>query len=360
MDFTKKEQTQAAGDNSVQNQIENQNNYNTTQVYQYYGTTPTEVVSIATTVYNQMYTLSVRNYADIALVTVNERINAFGNELFPRLERIEGALDKFKDPKFEFLLCDAQVAAAKTDRHDDLCLLSELLACHVSRGEDKKINAGISHAIKVVDEIDNDALCALTIVCAFQFYSPVSSITKEGLNTLNDLFGKLMYMKLPSGMDWMDHLDLLGAIRMSSLGLKKSKTFLCSKFQEYSCAGIRKGSDELKKAYEILDKNNISNSVIIENECIEGYMRLDIFDIDNVKPQYKEAILQIKDLYTKDNSIIKTANDNFMKIWDSYENLRQVKDWWDTIPYAFNVSYVGRVLAQTNAKRIDPTLPDLI
>ncbi len=360
MDISKKEQTQTAGDYAVQTQIENQNNYNSTQIVQYYGVTPTDVVNMATTVYNQMYALTAQNYAEVATATVNERINAFGCELFPRLEKIEGALEKFKDPKFEFLLCDAQVAAAKTDRHDDLCLLSELLACHVLRGEDKKINAGISHAIKVVDEIDNDALCALTIACAFQFYSPVSGITKEGLNTLNDLFGKLMYMKLPTGMDWIDHLDLLGAIRMSSLGFRKSKKFLCSKFKEYSCAGIRKESDELKKAYEILDKNNMSKSVIIENECIDDYMRLDIFDIKNIKNQYKEAILQIKELYTKDNSIIKTANDNFIKIWDQYENLRQVKDWWDTIPYGFYVSYVGRVLAQTNAKRIDPTLPDLI
>lgn len=360
MGISKIEQKQTAGDNSVQNQIENQNNYNSTQVYNYYGANSSEMVSVATTVYNQMYALSARNYADIATATVNERINAFGCELFPRLEKIEGALEKFKDPKFEFLLCDAQVTAAKTDRHDDLCLLSELLSCHVQKGNDKKIDAGISHAIKVVDEIDNDALCALTVVCAFQFYSPVSGITNEGLKTLNDLFGKLMYMKLPSGMDWMDHLDMLGAIRMSSFGLKKTKSFLCSKFQEYSCAGIRKESDELKKAYEILAMNNISSSVIIENVCIDGYMRLDIFDINNASPQYKEAILQIKDLYTKNHSIIKTANDNFMKIWDSYENLRKVKDWWDTIPFGFNVSYVGRVLAQTNAKRIDQTLPDLI
>ena len=95
---------------------------------------------------------------------------------------------------------------------------------------------------RFVDEIDNDALCALTIVCAFQFYSPVSGIAKEGLDILNNMFGKLMYLELPTGMNWMDHLDMLGALRMSSLGLKKSEPLLVSKFQEYSCAGIKKDS----------------------------------------------------------------------------------------------------------------------
>lgn len=360
MDISKKEQTQTAGDNAIQYQIESQNNNYSTQVTQYFGASPSEMVSVATTVYNQMYALSAKNYAEIATTTVNDRINAFGCELFPRLEKVEGALEKFMDPKFEFLLGDAQVTAAKSDRHDDLCMLSELLACHVLKGEDKKIDAGISHAIKIVDEIDNDALCALTIVCAFQFYSPVSGIAKEGLDILNNMFGKLMYLELPTGMNWMDHLDMLGALRMLSFGLKKSEPLLVSKFQEYSCAGIKKDSDELKRAYEILAMNNISRSVIIDNECLDGYVRLNISDIDRVKSQYKESILQIRSLYTKDKTIITAASSNFINMWNSYENLKQIRDWWDTIPYAFNVSYMGRVLAQTNAKRIDHTLPDLI
>ena len=122
----------------------------------------------------------------------------------------------------------------------------------------------------------------------------------------------------------------------------------------------KKDSDELKRAYEILAMNNISSSVIIDNECLDGYVRLNISDINDVKPQYKESILQVRNLYTKDKTIITTASNNFINMWDSYENLKLTRDWWDTIPYGFNVSYMGRVLAQTNAKRIDPTLPDLI
>ena len=333
MDFSRKDQAQTAGDNAVQTQIESQNNYYSTQVTQYYGASPSEMVSVATTVYNQMYALSAKNYAELATATVNERINAFGKELFPRLEKIEGALEKFQDPRFEYLLGDAQVAAAKTDRPEDLGMLSELLACHVLKGENKKIDAGISHAIKIIDEIDNDALCALTIVCAIQAYTPVSGITKEGLDTMNNLFSKLMYLKLPTGIDWMDHLDMLGALRISSLSLRKSKEILVAKFPEYSCAGIKKNSVELKRAYEILAKNNIPDSTLIDNECVDGYVRLKLFDMDNVKPQYKETVLQVKNLYTKDQAIISMAKDNFIQKWDSYENLKKIREWWDTIPY---------------------------
>ena len=257
MDITKKEQTQTAGNNSIQTQIENQNNYNSTQIVQYYGVTPTEVVDMATTVYNQMFALTVKNYAEIATSTVKERINEFGCELFPRLEKIEGALAKFKDPRFEFLVCDAQMSAAKTNRHEDLCLLSELLSCHVLKGSDRKIDAGIRHAIKIVDEVDNDALCALTVACAFGWYQPISGSIIDGLSVLDELYKKLLYMNLPQGMDWLDHLDILGAIRLSSLNLKKSKDFLCERFDGYVCVGIAKDSEELSKSYKILDDNHI-------------------------------------------------------------------------------------------------------
>ena len=66
MDISKKEQTQTAGDNAIQYQIESQNNNYSTQVTQYFGASPSEMVSVATTVYNQMYALSAKNYAEIA------------------------------------------------------------------------------------------------------------------------------------------------------------------------------------------------------------------------------------------------------------------------------------------------------
>ena len=360
MEISKKEQTQKAGDNSVQTQIENQNNYNSAQINNYYGVTPTEVVSMATTVYNQMYVLSAKNYAEIAANTVNERINSFGCELFPRLEKIEGALEKFKDPRFEFLLRDAQLTAAKTDRHDDLRLLSELLACHIQKGSNRKIDAGISHAIRIIDEIDNDALCALTAVCAFMYYNPVTCFVKEGLDALNKLFEKLLYLDLPTGIEWLDHLDMLSALRVSTTRLKKSKDLLCSIYDGYACVGILKESDQLKNAYKVLDDNSISHDVIVDNECLNGYVRLKLVSSNNVDPTCKDAVSKVLKLYSKDGALLEKAKDNFIALWDSYHYLKIIRDWWDQIPQVFSVSFIGRVLAQTNAKRVFPEAPDLI
>lgn len=360
MEISKKEQTQKAGDNSVQTQIENQNNYNSTQINYNYGVTPTDVVSMATTVYNQMYALSAKNYAEIAANTVNDRINSFGCELFPRLEKIEGALEKFQDPRFEFLLRDAQLTAAKTDRQDDLRLLSELLACHIQKGSNRKIDAGISHAIRIIDEIDNDALCALTVACALCFYNPISCAIKEGLSVLDVLFKKLLYLELPQNVDWLDHLDMLGALRVSSLKLRSSKDYLCSKYDGYACIGILKNSDQLNNAYKVLDDNNISHSVLEDNDCLEGYVRLKLVSLNNVNPTCKDAVSTILESYSKDKALLEKAKNNFISLWDSYPHLKIVRNWWDQIPHAFDVSYIGRVLAQTNAKRVYPDAPDII
>lgn len=360
MEFSRKDQTQKAGDNAIQYQIESQNNNYSTNVTQYYGASPSEMVFVATTVYNQLNALSIKQYAEIATTTIDERINAFGCELFPRLEKVEGALEKFMDPKFEFLLREAQITAAKTDRREDLCMLSELLSCHVQKGNDKKIDAGISHAIRIVDEIDNDALCALTIACAFHHYIPTSGIIRNGLNILNELYGKLLYLDLPTGRDWLDHLDILGAVRLSSFGKNSTNEFLNSKYSKYACVGIKKESAEYNTVKDILFANNIPDSVITDNDCMDGYVRLSIIDIDDVRPEYKEPFLQIENLYSRDSNAIKMAHNKFIEIWDSYENLKKVRLWWEAIPNFFDITYIGRVLAQTNAKRMDPDLPDMI
>lgn len=361
MDLTKKKQEQAAGDNAVQNQIEGQGNLSLTQVNYNYGVTASEVVSIATTVYNQLIPQTVNEYSEIASTTVNDRLNAFGRELFPRIDGIENAVEAFRDPKFQFLLRDAQMTAAKTDRVEDLNLLSELLCCHITKGDDRKIDAGIHHAIKIVDEIDNDALCALTVVCAFQYYRPVSDTISDGLKIFDNLFKNLIYMKLPEGESWMDHLDMLGALRLSSLNKVESKKYFCQSFNV--CVGIKKDSDELERAYAILDENNIPRSYLIDNECMDGYLVFKgslVNDVDKYlkdKNNVKEMILN---LYCKDKNLLNKSKDKFMELWDTYPNLKQVRLWWDQIHNAYSISYMGRVLAQTNAKRIDPNLPDLI
>ena len=359
MDLSKKKQDQTAGDFAVQNQIEGQDNLSITQVNYNYGVTSSDVISLAKTVYEQLVPQTINKYSIIAETTVNDRLNAFGRELIPRIIKIEGALDFFKDPKFQFLLRDAQRTAAKTDRIEDLNLLSELLTCHVAKGNDRKIDAGIHHAIKIVDEIDNDALCALSVACAFKYYVPNNGSVSDGLKDLDNAYKKLMYLNLPEGTDWLEHLDMLGALRLSSQGLVDSKNHIASQMKGYVCVGIKNDSDELGKAYTILDENHISRSVLIDNECLDGYKRLKFGSLKSINPNFLETVNRILSLYSKDKLEMNKVKNSFVKLWDSYEALRTVRYWWSRIPTGFEITYIGRLLAHTNAKRIDSTFPDI-
>ena len=97
-----------------------------------------------------------------------------------------------------------------------------------------------------------------------------------------------------------------------------------------------------------------------DNDCLNGYVILKYVVLNDIRPEYKDAVLQVRNLYSKDTTLLGKAKNNFIELWDSSESLKRVRDWWDNIPCAFEVSCIGRVLAQTNAKRVFPSSPDLI
>lgn len=354
MEISKKEQTQKAGDNAVQTQIGNQHNYNVTY-------NDKELIrAIAAEVCSKQMMNLYRACTQDAIELANKRDSLFAQIFIPRIEKLESSVNALKDPSFQFMIQNARETAVKTDRKVDWELLSELLSCHVLKGNDRKIDTGISHAVRIVDEIDNDALCALTVFCAMGYYRPASGSIKEGLSILEGLFEKLLYLELPRGIDWLDHLDMLGAVRLSSQSLKKSKVYLCSKYSEYACAGIKKDTDEFTIMKRIIEENNLSPATVIDNECMDGYVRLNIVGIDDVLSEHKDLVREIKSLYSKNNDLNNIARDNFLRLWDSYEHLKRVRIWWDSIPTSFEISLLGRILAQTNAKRVYPSSPDLI
>jgi hypothetical protein len=109
-------------------------------------------------IFSEMFALERVNYTQEAIRIAENRVYKFQESLIPRIEAIEGASEAFADPKFQFLLRDAQRTAAETERESDYDLLTELLVCHIQKGDNRKNSAGIGRAISIVDEIDNDAL----------------------------------------------------------------------------------------------------------------------------------------------------------------------------------------------------------
>lgn len=361
MGISKTTQEQKAGDNSSQyQQIGDDSNQiiieNQTNNYSVSGLAPTDIVAFTTTLSTQVSKQALSLCTQVSEDICISRMRAFESKWNPVLTKMDGILDHFIDPKFQFMLRDAYISSAKSSREQDLDMLTQLLVCHVEKGKDMKIDAGINRAIQIVNEVDNDALCGLTIVTSLLKVVPADGDIYEGLKTIDGLYTKLLYTELPKGDRWIDHLDVLGAIGIRTGKFYKLKEILSEKYNGYICVGIKDGSVEMEKTMEILIKHNYDLNCLVPNECLPGFTRISCVQKESLKPELKP----IFDLYSKDSKLLEQARTTFMEKWDSYNILRKFREWFEEIPLWFRITSVGYALAQTNAKRCFPDFPDII
>ena len=331
-------------------------------------------------VYSEMSAKAIQDCTDEATAKAMYRIEQFERIVIPRIEQIENDFKSFSEPSFQFLLKSAQKTAACTEREADYQMLSELLVRRIEKGEDRKSKASIARAVEIVDQIDDEALCGLTVVQAINQWVPTTGHISEGLNVLNDLFASLAYRPLPEEFEWVYHLDLLNAVRVSSIGkFKKMKDFYPDALSGYACIGIEKNSDLYHKAVEELEKVNLSCEILVDHELIENYVRIPVINreaIANLSMNTRipnsnvivrraltdneaEVIQRVWDMYERDESKRTRIRNELMKKWDSYETLKMVRVWWEALPHSFDITSVGKVLAHANAKRYNEKVPDL-
>lgn len=363
-------QNQNAGDNSQQLQADNM------------------VIHIginekrAREIYQEMNLQLRSDYSQEALTIANTRLAEFENKLLPKMEAIDGALEVFADPSFQLLLVEAQKTAASTERPADYDLLAELLIHRFKKGENRIIRAGISRAVEIVDEISDDALLGLTVFHSVSSFFPASGDIHHGLDVLNNLYGKIIYNTLPTGSEWLDHLDILDAIRVNSLGtLKKINKYYPEMLVGYIEEGIEKESENYIKAIDILENARLPMNLLVEHALNSRFTRLNLSgknQIDSLTfeqqivisgqniiqqialtEEQKNAIRSIYDLYKKDETIKQNNIKVFMEEWDKRENLKILREWWDNISNSIQVTSVGKVLAHSNAQRCDKSLPSL-
>lgn len=330
-------------------------------------------------IYNEKNLQLKKDYTEEALEIVDKRISEFENRLMPRMENVKGALEAFADPSFQLLLVEAQKTAAATEREADYDLLSELLIHRFQKGENRMARAGINRAVEIVDEISDDALVGLTAFHAVSTFLPVTGDILQGLDVLDRMFGKLLYAALPTSRDWLDHLDILDAVRLSSFGgLKKVEQYYAEQLIGYVDVGIKKNSDDLKKASDLLRENGLPKGLLIEHTFNTDYMRISIPNrkqiesLQLVTQQYsftpiqtpltqnqKNALNSVYNLY-ENNSSVKSENIRlFTEALNKKSNLRAIKAWWNNLDLGVQVTSVGKVLAHSNAQRCDKTLPPL-
>lgn len=188
-------------------------------------------------------------------------------------------------------------------------------------------------------------------------------------------------MELPSDNEWAQHLDILDAVRVSSIGtFKKIRDIFAEKLSGYVCVGIPKESDKYKTALELLKKVNLNQSILVDNELMDGYVRLrtknkydliqcsvtesDMFGNPIIERKISDVevdvINQIFDLYEPDSSKKQQAKNEFVKLWDSHEYLVKVSNWWDALPHSITITPIGTVLAHANAQRYNKEISQTI
>ncbi len=333
-------------------------------------------------VFQEMNLQLRQEYTQEALEVANARVSEFENSLMPKMEKVDGALEAFADPSFQLLLVNAQKTAASTERPADYDLLSELLIHRFQKGDSRIARAGIGVAVDIVDKVSDDALLGLTVAHALNSFLPGSGEACQGLDVLNNLFGKIFYGQLPSGQEWLDHLDVLNAVRLNSFGsLKKVQQYYPEVLPGYIDAGIKKDSEDYAKAIEILDANNLPRGLLVEHSFNADFLRIPIpkrAQIESIALQQQvlqggtvtvvpvrlsedqqQALSSIYDLYSQDNGIKQDNVNSFMAEWDKRPNLKTLREWWDNIPTTLIITSAGKVLAHSNAQRCDNSLPPM-
>ena len=323
---------------------------------------------------SEMALEAIKSCTQEATETALARIENFTTTLVPRIEKIEKDFHSFSEPSFQFLLQSAQKTAACTEREVDYEMLSELLVHRIEKKTERKTTTSIAKAIEIVDQIDDDALCGMTIVHTMCNIFPVNPNIRVGINALGDLYDSLLYTELPKGGDWLEHLSILNAIRtIQYSGTPQIEHIFEEKLSGYYCIGIKKDSENYSKALEIIENTKLPNDILVENELLEDFVKIPIVNKSqisqlgistgqswhNITENEIQAVKQIISLYSNDYNLKNDMKNNFMLEWNKYESLQKIAEWWNKIPQSFNITSIGCVLSHANAQRYNSKIPNL-
>lgn len=364
--INKLEQLQKAGDNSTQIMVAG--NLNT-------GISEEQARDIC----RAECAIALQNWAFQAGAFAEARIKKLEDKVLPKMLSYDKNLSVFGDPGFQILLRKAQIAAATSERENDYEILADLLLHRAEQNQNRERKLGIAKAIEVVDQIDEVALISLSVVYAIAKYTPVSTRLHEGLKDLNDLYGKIIdNNSLPTDSSWMEHLDLLSAIRLSPQGInsfKKMEVYMPEQLKYYFEVGLKKDSDEYRLVIEKFKAVGVPLSCFEPHPLKEGYVHLTTsreVEKNLLLLNTPQGTLQLslseqqKEAFEYANSINFTLNckdnemtESFWKIWEGYPHLKEVRAWWNKLESHFKITPVGEALANAYIRGKEPSIPSM-
>ncbi|WP_371998910.1 hypothetical protein P7L68_02830 (plasmid) [Tistrella mobilis] len=319
------------------------------------------------------------SYTQEAMEIAKSRVEEFENKLMSKMDQVDGAMSAFADPGFQLLLAQAQKAAAATERAVDHELLSQLLVERFKKGENRSARASISLAVNIVDKITDEALLGLTAAQALQCFVPLIGDITRALDTLEEIFKRIIYCELPTGEEWLHDLDALAAIRVNPMmRITPFSKFYPQKLPGFIDVGILKDSDTHKTAINILVENRIPQNILVENSFNQKFVRLNlsrvefigkiqvislqpdgIYKSQKLSEAQKAAVKRIYEMYSKIPGEKEGNIASFINEWDKRTKLKEIRTWWDNIPFGLHVTPAGRILAHSNGQRCDPSIPSL-
>ena len=364
MNATTTKQIQKAGDNA--NQIQPQT------LVQHIGISEERVYDIVSAACDK----AVESCLKESRLAVEQRLNSFKDELYVIVGNQLQLFESLREPSCVATLGAAANAAARTNSVDDHQMLAELLVKRFESPLDRHVATGVTKAIEIVEFLTDEELAGLTTLHVARSFTPVSGNIKNGIESLAGLIDVLPLDQLPSGQEWIDDLDILGAVRFSPIATLVP--FLDIQFDQldgYTVCGVKAGSNDETEARDRLAQVGLPANLLVEHELNPGYKRLPFRHTDNFDnlslyspsdpsvPHVKfnsdqiEAFRYIYNL-SKDNSCVEVIKGNLKKEMFRYPSLATLIDWWDSIRLALRLTSVGRCVASANARRLKPGLPE--
>jgi hypothetical protein len=162
---------------------------------------------------------------------------------------------------------------------------------------------------------------------------------------------------LPEGADWLDHLDILTAVRADPANkLLPFHDFYPNQLSGYLAAGVP--GDDFEWPFT-QKQSDFGFPLIVPQELNPKNVRLSVPNAGtlinnfNVPKEIAESIIeQARDKLGFDK-VDPGLVDPFFEHLHAHEHLTQIEQWWDQIPYAAHITSVGKVLARANADRLD-------
>ncbi len=331
-------------------------------------------------IFDEKWLIAARDLSFESIDKAEERTKEFRTDLLARMSKIEKGFEAFGDPAFQFLLIDAQKAAATTDRKNDYQVLAELLARRTKVGNDRKSQIHIKKAVEMLPFITDDALLGLTVTFMLLRIVPVSGVIEQGFQVMDETLRKVICdAPLPEGTQWVESLEACGLVKIalgSYMSLAKSSKIIGDHLEGYRLPGLKKEGENYKKAIELLQSVGLPPAILADHELDKDYVRLNVVEESNIDKliiekhlaqgvtlkisfteEQRKALHQIYALYETDQP----TKDRFDKLFEEemtkYPYLKMVRVWWDQINTVFEVTMTGVVLGNANANKYDEKVP---